>query len=237
MQSNIVGFLNLLEACRHFPVQHLIFASSSSVYGSNTKMPFSPHDPVDHPISLYAASKKSNELMAHSYSHIFGIPTTGLRFFTVYGPYGRPDMALFLFTKSILEGRPIDVYNHGKMRRNFTYVDDAVEGVLRVMHRPPQVNAEWEPGDTPDPATSSAPYRLYNVGSDEPTELMDFIRLIEKETGREAEKRYLPLQAGDVLATYADIADLRRDTGYEPRTSIAVGVANFVAWYRAFYQV
>ncbi len=237
LQSNIVGFLNLLEACRHYPVRHLVFASSSSVYGSNTRMPFSPHDPVDHPISLYAASKKSNELLAHSYSHCFEIPTTGLRFFTVYGPYGRPDMALFRFTRNILEGKPIEVYNHGKMRRNFTYVDDAVEGILRVIARPPHRDPTWLPGDHPDPATSDAPYRLYNVGSREPTELMDFIRLIEKELGIVAEKAFLPLQAGDVLATYADISDLVRDTGYQPQTSVAEGVSRFVHWYREFYQI
>jgi UDP-glucuronate 4-epimerase len=237
VKSNLIGFANVLEACRRHPVRHLVFASSSSVYGMNTRMPFSPHDGVDHPISLYAASKKANELMAHAYSHCFGLPTTGLRFFTVYGPWGRPDMALFLFTRAILEGRPIDVFNHGKMRRNFTYVDDAVEGIVRVMDRPPAPNPSWVPGDAPDPATSSAPYRLYNVGSNEPTELMEFIALIEKELGKTAEKRMLPLHPGDVPATFADIRDLMEDTGYQPQTPIAAGVARFVAWYRAFYGV
>jgi UDP-glucuronate 4-epimerase len=235
--SNLVGFANVLEACRSHPPRHLVFASSSSVYGMNTRMPFSPHDGVDHPISLYAASKKSNELMAHAYSHCFGLPTTGLRFFTVYGPWGRPDMALFLFTRAILEGKPIDVYNFGKMRRNFTYVDDAVEGIIRVMERPPIPNTNWAPGDVPDPATSSAPYRIYNVGSNEPTELMEFIRLIEQELGKTAEKRLLPLHPGDVPATFADIRDLCEDTGYQPQTPISVGVARFVSWYREFYQV
>jgi UDP-glucuronate 4-epimerase len=235
IQSNVVGFLNILEGCRHYTVRHLIYASSSSVYGANAKMPFSPHDSVDHPISLYAASKKSNELMAHAYSDCFKIPTTGLRFFTVYGPFGRPDMALMLFISAILEDRPIDVFNHGKMRRNFTYVGDTVDGVLRVMDRPPQPDPNWGKSETPDPATSSAPYRIYNVGSDQPTELMDFIQLIEKELGKEAQKRYLPMQQGDVLATFADIADLVRDTGYAPRTPVEVGIAETVRWYREFY--
>ncbi|MDX1932712.1 MAG: NAD-dependent epimerase [Capsulimonadales bacterium] len=237
IRSNIVGFHHLLEACRRHPVRHLVYASSSSVYGANTKMPFSPHDPTAHPVSLYAASKKTNELMAHAYSQCFGVPTTGIRFFTVYGPYGRPDMALFRFTRNILAGEPIDIYNHGQMRRNFTFVDDAVEGILRIIDRPPVPNPEWTPGDFPDPATSAAPYRVYNVGNNEPTELMDFVRCIEKEVGREAIKRFLPLQAGDILATYADISDFVRDTGYQPRVGVEEGVARFVAWYREFYGV
>jgi UDP-glucuronate 4-epimerase len=235
--SNLVGFANVLEACRNHSVRHLIYASSSSVYGMNTRMPFSPHDGVAHPISLYAASKRANELMAHAYSHCFGVPTTGLRFFTVYGPWGRPDMALFLFTRAILEGKPIDVYNYGKMRRNFTYVDDAVEAVVRLMDRPPAPSADWVPGDQPDPATSRAPFRIYNVGSNEPTELIEFIRLIEGEVGRQADMRMLPMQTGDVPATFADTEDLWRDTGYRPQTPIAEGVRRFVAWYREFYRV
>jgi UDP-glucuronate 4-epimerase len=234
VDSNITGFLNILEACRHFPVEHLVYASSSSVYGANTRMPFSVHDNVDHPVSLYAASKKSNELMAHTYSHLFGIPTTGLRFFTVYGPWGRPDMALFLFTKAILAGEPISVFNDGKMRRDFTYIDDIVEGLVRVVDRPAQPNDEWN-GQTADPATSNAPYRVYNIGNHTPVELMQFIRTIENALGREAKINFLPIQPGDVPATYADVDDLMRDVGFSPATPIEVGIPRFVDWYLSFY--
>lgn len=237
VSSNMTGFLNVLEACRHHAVKHLVYASSSSVYGSNDRMPFSPHDPVNHPLSLYAASKRANELMAHSYSHCFGLPTTGLRFFTVYGPWGRPDMATYLFTSAILENRPIEVFNHGKMRRNFTYVDDAVEGIARVMARPPQINGQWTPGDSPDPASSRAPFRLYNVGSDQPTELLAFIELIEKALGRKAVMKMMGMQTGDVPATFADIEELRADTGYAPQVPIETGIPRFVAWYREYYGV
>jgi len=236
VDSNIVGFVNLLECCRHFDCGHLVFASSSSVYGANTKMPFSVHDNVDHPVSLYAASKKANELMAHTYSHLYGLPCTGLRFFTVYGPWGRPDMALFLFTKAILEDRPIQVFNHGKMQRDFTYIDDIVEGVVRVMARPAAPNADWQ-GDCPDPGTSYAPYRIYNIGNNNPVQLMDFIGAIEKALGQEARKEMLPLQQGDVPATYADIDDLIRDAGFQPRTPIEEGIGRFISWYRAYYGV
>ena len=234
--SNIVGFLNILEACRHNEIEHLAYASSSSVYGLNETMPFSVHHNVDHPISLYAASKKSNELMAHTYSHLYNIPTTGLRFFTVYGPWGRPDMALFLFTKAILEDRAIDVFNYGKMKRDFTYIDDIVEGVVRVIDNPAKPNENWS-GKEPDPATSKAPYRVYNIGNGSPVELMDFIKAIEKALGKEAKKNYLPLQAGDVPATWADTSALERDLGYKPSTSIEFGIKNFVKWYREFYGV
>ena len=233
-ESNISGFLNVLEGCRHNAVGHLVYASSSSVYGANTAMPFSVHHNVDHPVSLYAATKKANELMAHTYSSLYGIPTTGLRFFTVYGPWGRPDMALFLFTKAILEGRPIDVFNYGKMQRDFTYVDDIVEGVCRVVDHVPAGSAEWS-GATPDPGTSRAPYRLYNIGNNNPVELLRFIEVLEKALGREAIKNLLPLQAGDVPATYADVDDLMRDVGFRPATSIEEGIGRFVAWYRAYY--
>lgn len=236
VDSNLVGFVNVLEGCRNNGVQHLVYASSSSVYGMNTEMPFSIHHNVDHPISLYAASKKANELMAHTYSHLYGLPTTGLRFFTVYGPWGRPDMALFLFTKAILEGRPIDVYNHGKMRRDFTYVDDIVEGVVRVTDNAAQPNPAWS-GTRPDPGTSSAPYRIYNIGNNQPVELMDFIKAIEKAAGREAEKNFMPIQAGDVPATYADVDDLINDVGFKPGTDVESGIGRFVEWYRDYYQV
>lgn len=233
-EGNLLGFLNILEACRHHQVEHLVFASSSSVYGANTKMPFSVHHNVDHPVSLYAATKKSNELMAHAYAHLYGIPTTGLRFFTVYGPWGRPDMAYFLFTKAILEGTPIDVFNEGKLRRDFTYIDDIVDGVLRAADRIPTGNPAWS-GDEPDPASSKAPYRIYNIGNNEPVELARFIRAIELATGRKAKMNMLPMQPGDVLATWADISDLARDTGYSPSTSIEDGIARFVEWYRDYY--
>jgi len=234
--SNIEGFLNVLEGCRHAKVEHLVYASSSSVYGGNTHMPFSIHDNVDHPVSLYAVSKKANELMAHSYAHLYGMPCTGLRFFTVYGPWGRPDMALFIFTKAILEGQPIDVFNQGKMRRDFTYVDDIVEGVVRTLDRPAEPNPQWS-GDSPDPGTSSAPSRVYNIGNHQPVELLRFIEVLEEAVGKKAEKRLLPLQPGDVPATYADIDDLARDVGFKPATPIEVGVPRFVQWYREFYKV
>jgi len=235
IDSNIVGFLNILEGCRHTKVKHLVFASSSSVYGINTKMPFSVHDNVDHPISLYAATKKSNELMAHTYSHLYGIPSTGLRFFTVYGPWGRPDMALFLFTKAILAGRPIDVYNEGNMRRDFTYIDDIVEGVVRVSDRIPESNPAWS-GASPDPGTSPAPYKIYNIGNHSPVNLMDFIAAIENALGREARKNFLPMQPGDVPATCADVDDLMRDVKFAPSTDIRDGVNNFIDWYKAYYE-
>ena len=236
VESNLVGFMNILEGCRHNNVQHLAYASSSSVYGANTKMPFSVHDNVDHPVSLYAASKKANELMAHTYSHLYQLPTTGLRFFTVYGPWGRPDMALFLFTKAILNGQPIDVFNHGKMRRDFTYIDDIVEGILRVTDTVPTPNPEWS-GMKPDPGTSKAPYRIYNIGNNQPVELLDFIAAIETSLGKKAEKNLLPMQPGDVPATYADVDDLMRDVGFRPATPITVGIARFVEWYRSYYKV
>jgi UDP-glucuronate 4-epimerase len=236
VESNLTGFLNILEGCRHAAVQHLVYASSSSVYGANTRMPFSVHHNVDHPVSLYAATKKANELMAHTYSHLYNLPTTGLRFFTVYGPWGRPDMALFLFTKAILEGRPIDVFNHGRMRRDFTFIDDIVEGVVRVADRTAQTNLEWS-SETPDPATSSAPYALYNIGNNQPVALMYLIETLEQALGRAAEKNYLPLQPGDVLATFADIDDLVRDVGFKPATSIEEGIDRFVRWYRAYYRI
>lgn len=234
IDSNIVGFINLLEGCRHNGVKHLIFASSSSVYGANTKMPFSVHDNVDHPVSLYAATKKANELMAHTYSHLYQLPCTGLRFFTVYGPWGRPDMALFLFTKAILEGRPIDVFNYGKMQRDFTYIDDIVEGVIRVADKIPQPDAKWS-GNKPDPGTSRAPYRIYNIGNNNPVELMKFIEVLEKALGKEAAKNLLPIQLGDVPATYADVDDLTRDVGFKPATSIEDGIKRFVEWYKDYF--
>jgi len=236
VESNLVGFMNILEGCRHHSVKHLVYASSSSVYGANTKMPFSVHHNVDHPVSLYAATKKANELMAHTYSSLYGLPTTGLRFFTVYGPWGRPDMALFLFTRAIVEGRPIDVFNHGRMQRDFTYVDDIVEGVVRVMDRTPEPNSVWS-GDRPDPGASYAPYRIYNIGNNSPVELLTFIETIEKCLGKTAEKNFLPLQAGDVPATYADVDDLMNDVGFKPATPIGEGVARFVQWYREYYHV
>ena len=235
VDSNLVGFMNILECCRHGGVKHLVFASSSSVYGANTKMPFSVHDNVDHPISLYAATKKANELMAHTYSHLYNLPATGLRFFTVYGPWGRPDMALFLFTKAILHGRPIDVFNFGKMQRDFTYIDDIVEGVVRVMGKTPEPNPGWS-GKAPDPGTSLAPYKIYNIGNNQPVELMRFIEVLEQQLGRKAEKNMLPLQPGDVPATWADVDDLVRDVGFKPSTPIEEGLERFVAWYRSHYK-
>ena len=236
IDSNLVGFMNILEACRHQQVRHLVYASSSSVYGANTKMPFSVHDNVDHPLSLYAASKKANELMAHAYSHLFSLPTTGLRFFTVYGPWGRPDMALFKFTDAMAKGRPIDVYNHEKMQRDFTYIDDIVEGVIRVSDRVPKPNPDCS-GSAPDPGTSSAPYKIYNIGNNQPVELSRFIEAIENALGVKAQQNLLPMQPGDVPATYADIDDLINDVGFHPQTSIEDGVARFVQWYRSYYSI
>lgn len=236
VDSNLVGFVNVLEGCRRHDVQHLVYASSSSVYGANTEMPFSVHHNVDHPVSLYAASKKANELMAHTYSHLYGLPTTGLRFFTVYGPWGRPDMALFLFTKAILEGRPIDVFNYGDMRRDFTYIGDIIEGVLRVTDRIAAPNPAWA-GSAPDSATSYAPYRLYNIGNHNPVELLRMIELVETSLGRKAEKNLLPIQPGDVPATYADVDDLVRDVGFRPETPLEQGILRFVEWYRQYYSV
>ncbi len=235
IDSNITGTTNILEGCRHNDVEHLVYASSSSVYGSNTKMPFSVHDSVDHPVSLYAASKKANELMAHTYSHLYQIPTTGLRFFTVYGPWGRPDMALFLFTKAILEGKPIDVFNYGKCRRDFTYIDDIVEGVIRTLDNIATPNPDWS-GDSPDTGTSYAPYRIYNIGNNQPVELLRFIEIIEECLGKKAEKNMLPLQPGDVPATYANVDDLINDVGFKPATSIEDGISNFINWYRDYYK-
>jgi UDP-glucuronate 4-epimerase len=236
IDANIIGFLNILEACRHHGVKNLSYASSSSVYGLNEELPFSTRHNVDHPISLYAASKKSNELMAHTYSHLFGIATTGLRFFTVYGPWGRPDMALFLFTKAALEGKTIDVFNHGRMRRDFTYIDDIVEGVVRVIDNPARANPQWS-GLAPDPSTSSAPWKVYNIGNNNPVELMDFIEAIERALGMKIKKNLMPLQAGDVPATYADVTDLVEDLHYQPATPVQVGIDRFVAWYREFFKV
>ncbi len=235
IDANIVGFVNILEACRHTGVKHLVYASSSSVYGANTNMPFSVHHNIDHPVSLYAASKKSNELMAHSYSHLYGLPCTGLRFFTVYGPWGRPDMALFLFTRAMLKKKPIQIFNHGKMQRDFTYIDDIIEGVVRVMANLPQPNPEWS-GNHPDPGTSYAPYKIYNIGNNNPVELMTFVKAIEEALGITAEKEFLDLQAGDVPATYADVEDLMQDVGFKPATPIKVGIERFVAWYRDYYE-
>jgi UDP-glucuronate 4-epimerase len=236
VDSNLVGFVNILEGCRHNGVKHLVYASSSSVYGANTRMPFSVHHNVDHPVSLYAATKKANELMAHTYAHLYRLPCTGLRFFTVYGPWGRPDMALFLFTRAILEGRPIDVFNYGKMRRDFTYVDDIVEGIIRVTDRIATANGEWN-SDAPDPGTSAAPYRLYNIGNNNPVELMYLIETLEAALGKKAEKNLLPLQPGDVPATYADVEALTADVGFKPETPIEEGVRRFVDWYRDYYRV
>ncbi len=236
IDSNIQGFVNILEGCRHNDVEHLVYASSSSVYGANTAMPFSVHDNVDHPVSLYAATKKANELMAHTYSHLYRLPTTGLRFFTVYGPWGRPDMALFLFTRAILEGRPIDVFNYGKMKRDFTYIDDIVEGVVRTLDCVAVENSSWS-GDAPDSGTSAAPYRLYNIGNNNPVELMHLIEVLESEIGRCAEKNMLPIQPGDVPATYADVDALTEAVGFRPATSIEEGVAKFVVWYRNYHQL
>jgi UDP-glucuronate 4-epimerase len=234
VESNLVGFMNILEGCRHNGVEHLVFASSSSVYGANTKMPFSVHDNVDHPLSLYGATKKSNELMAHTYAHLYRLPVTGLRFFTVYGPWGRPDMALFKFVRKILAGEPIDVFNEGHHARDFTYIDDIVEGVVRIVDRTPAPNSNWS-GDQPDPATSSAPYRVYNIGNHNPVQLMDFIACIEKALKRKAKKNFLPLQPGDVPATYAHVADLNSAVGFEPNTPIEEGIRRFVEWYRDYY--
>ena len=236
VDSNLVGFCNILEACRHNEVEHLVYASSSSVYGANTKMPFSVHHNVDHPLSLYAATKKANELMAHVYSNLYGLPTTGLRFFTVYGPWGRPDMALFLFTKNILAGKPIDVFNYGNHRRDFTYIDDIVEGVIRTLDHLPEKNSEWD-SDNPDSASSFAPYRLYNIGNNEPVELSRYIEVLEDCLGKKAERNLLPLQAGDVPDTYADVEALVQDVDYKPNTSVETGIKNFVEWYREFYKV
>ena len=236
VDTNIVGFVNILEGCRHNNVEHLVYASSSSVYGANTNYPFSVHNNVDHPVSLYAASKKSNELMAHTYSHLYNIPTTGLRFFTVYGPWGRPDMALFLFTKKILAGEPIDVFNFGNHKRDFTYIDDIVEGVIRTLDKIPEPNPDWT-GDNPDSATSASPYRLYNIGNNEPVELMHYIEVLENCLGKKAEKNMLPLQPGDVPNTYADVSDLVTDIGYKPDTRVEDGIARFVEWYKGYYNI
>ncbi len=235
VDSNLVGFMNILECCRYHDVKHLVFASSSSVYGSNTKIPFSTHDNVDHPVSLYAATKKANELMAHTYSHLYGLPCTGLRFFTVYGPWGRPDMAYFLFTKAILAGKPIKVFNYGKMQRDFTYIDDIVEGVVRVMDYIPQPNPNWS-GTNRDPSTSNAPYKVYNIGNNQPVELVKFIETIEHCLGMKAEKNLLPIQPGDVPITYADVDDLVEDVGFKPSTPIEVGIQKFVDWYKTYYN-
>jgi UDP-glucuronate 4-epimerase len=236
IQSNIVGFMNILEACRHYQIEHLVYASSSSVYGMNVAMPFSVHDNVDHPISLYAASKKTNELMAHTYSHLFGIPTTGLRFFTVYGPWGRPDMALFLFTDAIINAKPIRIFNNGKMRRDFTYIDDIVEGVVRLLNNPPKENNNWDQAKA-DPGTSSAPYKIYNIGNSKPVELMEFIETLEERLGKKAQKEFLPLQDGDVPITYADVNDLMNDVGFKPGITIKEGINQFVAWYLNYYSL
>ncbi len=236
VDTNLVGFVNILEGCRHNNIEHLVYASSSSVYGANTNYPFSVHNNVNHPVSLYAASKKANELMAHTYSHLFKLPATGLRFFTVYGPWGRPDMALFMFTKNILAGKPIDVFNHGDHKRDFTYIDDIVEGVIRVLDTIPTPNPDWT-GDTPDSATSYAPYRLYNIGNNNPVELLRYIEVLEDCLGKKAEKNMLPLQAGDVPYTYADVTDLVDAVGYKPETTVETGIKNFVDWYREYHQI
>jgi UDP-glucuronate 4-epimerase len=236
VNTNLVGFINILEGCRHNQIEHLVYASSSSVYGANTHMPFSVHDNVDHPVSLYAASKKANELMAHTYSHLYQLPVTGLRFFTVYGPWGRPDMALFLFTRNILADKPIDVFNYGHHRRDFTYIDDIVEGVIRVLDRPARSNFQWS-GHSPDPATSTAPYRLYNIGNNKPVELLRYIEVLESCLGKKAQRNLLPLQLGDVPDTYADVDNLVEDVGYQPTTPIESGISRFVDWYRAYYEV
>ena len=236
IDSNVVGFTNILEGCRHHRVQHLVYASSSSVYGGNTTMPFSEHHNIDHPVSMYAATKKANELMAHTYSHLFGLPTTGLRFFTVYGPWGRPDMALFLFTRAIVEGRPIDVFNHGRMQRDFTFVDDIVEGVVRVLDRPAHADPAFDPMQ-PDPGSAAVPFKVFNIGNHQPVPLLDFIGCIEESLGMKAQKNLLPLQDGDVPATYADVDALQAWTGYTPTTDIRSGVRQFVAWYRDYYKV
>ena len=236
IDANIYGFLNILECCRHSEIEQLVYASSSSVYGINKNMPFSTNDNVDHPISLYAASKKSNELMAHTYSHLFNLPSAGLRFFTVYGPWGRPDMALFLFTKAILENKPIDIFNHGKMERDFTYIDDIVEGVTRIIDKPITGNKDWD-SSAPEPASSIAPYRIYNIGNSSPVKLMDFIKALEDSLGITAEKNFLPMQPGDVPATYADVSGLAKDVDYKPSTSVNEGIKKFVEWYREYYSL
>ncbi|MFO7964742.1 MAG: NAD-dependent epimerase [Desulfobacterales bacterium] len=236
IDSNLVGFINILEGCRHYPVEHLVFASSSSVYGANTRMPFSVHDNVDHPVSLYAATKKANELMAHTYCHLYGLSCTGLRFFTVYGPWGRPDMALFLFTDAILKENPITIFNNGKMVRDFTYIDDIVEGVYRVMKRPPVPNPDWN-GSNPDPGTSYSRYKIYNIGNNHPVELMVFIETLERILNKTAKKEFLGMQPGDVPATYADVGDLVHDVGFKPETPIDTGIERFVSWYREYYKV
>ena len=236
VDANLEGFINVLEGCRHNDCRHLLFASSSSVYGANTKLPFSVQDNVDHPVSLYAASKKANELMAHAYSHLYRIPATGLRFFTVYGPWGRPDMAMFLFAKAIVEGKPIKLFNHGNMRRDFTFVEDVSEAVARLIDHPPQGNPEWS-GETPDPATSTAPWKIYNIGNNNPEDLMHVVSLLEQEFGRKAAKEMLPMQPGDVPATYADIDDLAREIGFRPTTTIENGIARFAKWYRDYHNL
>ncbi len=236
IESNVVGFTNLLEACRYNDIEHFVYASSSSVYGANTKMPFSVHANVDHPVSLYAATKKSNELMAHTYSHLYGLPTTGLRFFTVYGPWGRPDMALFLFTRKILNNEPIDVFNNGNHRRDFTYIDDIIEGVIRTLDNIATSSGSWD-SNSPDPATSKAPYRIYNIGNNEPVNLMEYIKTLEDALGKKAIKNMLPLQPGDVPDTYADVQELISDVGYKPNTTIKEGIRNFVAWYKDYYKL
>jgi UDP-glucuronate 4-epimerase len=236
VESNIVGFMNILEGCRYNGIEHLVYASSSSVYGANTSMPFSVHNNVDHPLSMYAATKKANELMAHTYSHLYALPTTGLRFFTVYGPWGRPDMALFMFTKKIIAGEPIDVFNYGKHRRDFTYIDDIVEGVIRTLDNVAKPNPNWS-GDNPDPATATGPYRLYNIGNNAPVELMHYIKVLEDCLGKKAEMNMLPLQPGDVPDTYANVESLVEDVGYKPDTSVETGIENFVRWYKDFYSI
>jgi UDP-glucuronate 4-epimerase len=236
VDSNLIGFTNILEGCRHHGCRHLLFASSSSVYGANTHMPFSVHDNVDHPLSFYGATKKANELMAHSYAHLYRLPTTGLRFFTVYGPWGRPDMAMWLFTKAIVAGEPIKLFNHGKMRRDFTYVDDIVESVVRMVDRAPGANANWS-GDAPDPGSSTAPWRVYNIGNNDPVEVVDVVGLLEQALGKKAKRELAPMQPGDVPATYADVDDLMREIGFKPSTPIADGIARFVDWYRAYHRL
>jgi UDP-glucuronate 4-epimerase len=236
VKTNILGFTNILEGCRHSEVKHLVYASSSSVYGSNTKMPFSIHDNIDHPLSLYAASKKSNELLAHTYSHLYQLPSTGLRFFTVYGPWGRPDMALFNFTRAILKSETIKVFNYGRHRRDFTYIDDIVEGIIRVIKKPPALNPNWD-SDNPDPGSSSAPWRVYNIGNNKPVELMDYINAIEVSLKLKADKELLPLQPGDVPDTYADVSELVKDFGFKPKTSVQDGVNNFISWYKNYYSL
>lgn len=236
IDSNLMGFMNILEACRNYPVEHLLYASSSSVYGGNKVAPFSTNHNVDHPVSLYAATKKSNELLAHTYSHLYGIPTTGLRFFTVYGPYGRPDMAYFSFTRDILAGKPIKVFNHGRMERDFTYIDDIVEGIVKLIDKPPTANKEWDESKD-DLSTSFAPYKIYNIGNNQPVQLMRFINVLEEKIGKEAEKIYMDMQPGDVLRTYADVSDLERDIGFKPATSIEEGLEKFVKWYKEYYNI